>query len=124
LSLVLTLALIALSGGNLSSIANSAVFVIFIVYALVNLSLIWLRYKRPDLERPFRSPIRIGWFPSISGLGLVSSLAMLIQFDSTTIFTGSVVVAIGLSSYFLMEVTVGLGDSIIMMMERHEVVPR
>ncbi|MEM3094878.1 MAG: amino acid transporter, partial [Nitrososphaera sp.] len=78
---------------------NISVFAIFIVYALVNLALIWLRYKQPELKRPFRSPVKIGWFPVLAGLGFVTSLSMLTQFDSTTMLAGIVAVAAGLASY-------------------------
>jgi amino acid transporter len=97
--MMLTVALIALSRGSISAMANIAVFAIFMVYALVNLALIWLRYRRPELERPFRSPARIGWFPVIAGLGFATSLAMLTQFDSTTMMAGAAAVATGLASY-------------------------
>lgn len=99
LTMLLTITVVALSSGSISAVANAAVFVIFIVYALVNLSLIWLRYKQPLLERPFRSPLRIGWFPVIAGLGFATALAMLTQFDSTTVMAGAVATVAGLASY-------------------------
>jgi APA family basic amino acid/polyamine antiporter len=97
--MLLTSAMIALARGSIAAAANIAVFSIFMVYVAVNLSLIWLRYKRPDLERPFRSPIRIGWFPVLAGLGFATSLAMLTQFDSVTMIAGAAAVATGLASY-------------------------
>jgi basic amino acid/polyamine antiporter, APA family len=99
LMMLLTIALVALSRGNISTVANIAVFVIFIVYALVNLSLIWLRYKQPELERPFRSPVRIGWFPVLAGFGFATSLTMLTQFDSVTMTAGVAAIATGLAGY-------------------------
>jgi basic amino acid/polyamine antiporter, APA family len=103
LTMLLTVALVVLSRGSISAVASIAVFVIFIVYALVNLSLIWLRYRQPELERPFRSPIRIGWFPVLAGLGFATSLAMLTQFDSGTMIAGAAAIAIGLASYAAIE---------------------
>ncbi len=52
LTMLITIVFIVLSQGSISTVANIAVFVIFIVYALVNLALIWLRYKQPELSRP------------------------------------------------------------------------
>jgi APA family basic amino acid/polyamine antiporter len=100
--MALSAGLIGLSRGNISEIATISVFAIFMVYAAVNLSLIWLRYKQPTLERPYRSPIRIGWFPVLAGLGLVTSLAMLTQFDATAMAFGAAAVASGLASHFAM----------------------
>lgn len=98
-TMLATIAVIALSEGSISTVANVAVFVIFIVYALVNMALIWLRYTRPTLERPFKSPIRIGWFPVLAGLGLVTSLAMLTQFDFITMIAGAATIGAGLGGY-------------------------
>lgn len=99
LTMLLTIALVTLSRGSISAVANIAVFAIFMVYVAVNLSLIWLRYRQPKLERPFRSPVRIGWFPVLAGFGFATSLAMLTQFDSITMLAGAAAIAAGLASY-------------------------
>ena len=98
-TMLITMGVIAFSSGSISAVANVAVFVIFIVYALVNLALIWLRYSRPNLERPFRSPATIGWFPVLAGLGLATSLAMLTQFDPLTMVAGISTIGAGLAGY-------------------------
>ncbi len=54
---------------------------IFILFFMVNLSNIVLRYRRPDLERSWRSPINIGRMPVISLLGMVSCGLMLLTID-------------------------------------------
>lgn len=102
LMMLLTVALITVSRGSISTVANIAVFAIFMVYVAVNLSLIWLRYRQPELERPFRSPVRIGWFPVLAGLGFATSLAMLTQFDRVTMMAGAAAIATGLASYAAM----------------------
>jgi APA family basic amino acid/polyamine antiporter len=100
-TMLITMAVVAFSGGSIAAVANVAVFTIFIVYALVNLALIWLRYSRPTVQRPFKSPITIGWFPILAGLGLATSLAMLTQFDPLTSTAGIGTIAIGLLAYFV-----------------------
>jgi APA family basic amino acid/polyamine antiporter len=102
-TMILTVAVIATSGGSISSVANAAVFAIFVVYALVNLSLIWLRYKQPEISRPFRSPLRIGRFPLLAGIGLATSLAMLTQFDYVTMTIGGLAVGTGIACYPLLK---------------------
>ncbi|MEW5839642.1 amino acid permease [Nitrososphaera sp.] len=86
---VAAVAVVAASSGRIDAVARVAVFGIFIIYAFVNLSLIWLRYKKPEMERPFRSPVAIGRFPLLAGLGLASSVAMLAQFDAATAAAGA-----------------------------------
>ena len=94
-TMLVTIAVILLSRANLLLVANVSVFSILIVYALVNFVLIWLRYKRPELERPFRSPMKIDKFPVLAGLGLATSLVMLSQFSYGTILAGFVAIASG-----------------------------
>ena len=51
-----TMIAITFSSRDISTIASIAVFGIFLVYAIVNLSLIWSRYRITDYKRPFVSP--------------------------------------------------------------------
>src|ERR671924_1986599 len=99
ISMIAATVAVIVSSGNISSVANVAVFSIFVVYAFVNLSLIWLRYRRPELKRPFVSPGRLGKFPILAGFGLVISLAMLSQFSINTIIAGILVVIAGIFLY-------------------------
>lgn len=89
--MVSTMTIIAWSSGDIATIASIAVFGIFLVYAIVNSSLIWSRFKNPSYRRPFTSPIRIGRFPVLAGMGLITSIAMLFQFDINIIFGGFLV---------------------------------
>jgi basic amino acid/polyamine antiporter, APA family len=102
-TMLVTIAVILFSQGSISSVANVSVFDIFIAYALVNFALIWLRYKRPLLERPFRSPMRVGRFPLFAGLGLITSIAMLSQFDYGTMLAGAAAIASGFVAHLAIE---------------------
>ncbi|MEO9294298.1 MAG: APC family permease [Nitrososphaera sp.] len=102
LVMVTAVAIIAASSGSIGTLANVAVFSIFIVYAFVNLSLIMLRYKRQEIERPFRSPGHVGRFPVLAGLGLVSSIVMLTQFDWTVAVVGLAATGAGMIAHLLL----------------------
>jgi len=52
----------------------------FVTFASVNLSAIWLRIRKPEWERPFKTPVSIGKVPLIPLLGLLSSGLMVTQF--------------------------------------------
>jgi basic amino acid/polyamine antiporter, APA family len=93
--------IVAVSSGRIDAVASVAVFGIFIVYAFVNLSLIRLRYSRPEMDRPFRSPWRVGRFPVFAGLGAVTSVAMLTQFDWITAVAGIAAIGSGFAVYLL-----------------------
>jgi APA family basic amino acid/polyamine antiporter len=96
-----TIAIVVLSGGVIADVANIAVFMIFLVYAVVNVALIWLRYRQPALSRPFRSPVTIRGYPVLAGIGLVTSLAMLTQFDLKSAIAGIITIGLGVISYLV-----------------------
>lgn len=81
--------------GDIAFVAGVTSFGVFITFALVNLSLIWLRYKEPELKRPFKVPVNIGRFPVIAFLGLVSCSLMVTQFDLNVILLGTLVTGLG-----------------------------
>lgn len=69
-----------------------------LVFTAINLAVIFLRYRKPDLKRPFRVP-SIGRFPLPCALGAALSLALATQYDARVymIFGGGV--ALGLLAY-------------------------
>lgn len=91
--------IVAVSSGRIDAVASVAVFGIFIVYVFVNISLIRLRYRMPNMERSFRSPWRVGKFPVFAGLGAATSAAMLTQFDWMTAVAGIAAIGSGIFAY-------------------------
>jgi len=85
--------------GDIGTVANISVFAIIMVFVLVNLALIWLRYKQPDAERPFRSPVSVGKFPVLAALGIVTPILGLVQLDLFVIVMGLGVVVCGVLFY-------------------------
>jgi APA family basic amino acid/polyamine antiporter len=92
--MILVITAIVLTSGNIIIVASLSVFGIFIVFAFVNLSVIWLRFKQPDMNRAFKSPFRIRGFPVLAGLGLFTVTLMKIQFDMVIKISGLVLIAI------------------------------
>ncbi|MFH1126543.1 MAG: amino acid permease [archaeon] len=70
-------AIAALFMGDIETVAMITNLGTFVVYFFVNMSLITLRYKKPKLERPFRTPLNIGRFPVIAFLGATSCVVMI-----------------------------------------------
>ncbi len=86
---------------NIATVASITVFAIVITFALVNLSVIVLRYREPNIERPFRVPINIGKFPILPLLALIVFAYAMTQFDAYVISIGSGVVGAGVLFYFV-----------------------
>jgi len=93
--------------GDIELVARVSVFAIFIVFAIVNFVLIYLRKTQPDLERPFKVKPSIKWLPIFPLIGVVTCFLMLFTFadapaDYILILSiEGIVVAIGLGFYFI-----------------------
>lgn len=85
--------------GEISTVANISVFGIIMVFILVNFSLIWLRLKEPNAERPFKVPLNVKWFPILPALGIITPILGVIQFDLYIILMGLGVVVSGVVFY-------------------------
>jgi APA family basic amino acid/polyamine antiporter len=93
--------------GDIEVVANMTSLGVFFTFALVNLSLIWLRYKEPEFKRPFRVPLNIGRFPVISFSGLLSCLLMVTQFDFYVVLIGLLVLVLGTAIFVLFKKSMG-----------------
>jgi APA family basic amino acid/polyamine antiporter len=62
--------------GDIEIVARIAAIFIFITFMMVNLSVIFLRIKEKDMERPFRIPLNINNIPVISVLGIIMTLLL------------------------------------------------
>jgi APA family basic amino acid/polyamine antiporter len=76
-----TLATIILYSGKLTDVASISVFSILLVFALVNLSVISLRFKHPSLQRPFMLPFKVMQVPILPVLGLIMTVVIMFQFN-------------------------------------------
>lgn len=101
ITFILTLPFILI--GDISLVAEITNFSIFITFFLVNSSLIWLRYKEPDVERPFKVPLNIGKFPILAALGAASCIFMMINLRWIVILSGLGLFAIGYLIYLVLE---------------------
>ncbi len=87
--------------GDIVIVANIVVFAIVITFAMVNLSVILLRYVRPDVERPFKVPLNVGKFPILPLFGFVMTVYMAMQFELEIILAGLGILGTGCIFYLL-----------------------
>jgi len=97
------LTIIPLFLGDISIIANATVFGVLINFFLVNLSLIALRRKKPELERPFRLKPNIRWLPIVALLGCIISFGLLFTFDLLIIIIQVIIVICGVVVFYGMK---------------------
>jgi amino acid transporter len=69
-------------------------------------SLIALRRKKPDIERPFKLKPSFGWIPLIALLGAIVCVGLLFTFDWVTVLIQSIIIIIGMAVYYLMKYNV------------------
>ena len=87
--------------GDIVIVANITVFAIVVTFAMVNLSVILLRYVQPEVERPFRVPVNIGKFPILPLFGLGATIYMAFQFELEIVAVGLAIIASGVIFYLV-----------------------
>ena len=80
---------------NIRFVAEITNFGTFVIFASVNFSAIWLRYRKPEWKRPFKTPFNIANIPIIPVLGLLSCGLMVTQFQLEAIVIGVFIICIG-----------------------------
>lgn len=86
--------------GEIKLVASVSSLGALTVFALVNLAVIVLRYKRPKMERPFRVPFSIGRFPILPAFGITISVLLASQFAGKVYLVFAVAVIIGVAAYY------------------------
>lgn len=72
--------------GEIRFVASLSSLGVTLVFAAVNIAVIVLRYRRPDLKRPFRVP-SVGKLPVTAVAGVICSLALALQYDLSVYLT-------------------------------------
>jgi len=95
-SLIISMIFVLL--GDLQLVASITNFAAFVVFILVNLSAIVLRYRKPGLKREFKTPFNIGKFPLLPFFGLLTSFLMIYYLEMKSVMIGLLIFGIGLIS--------------------------
>jgi len=97
--LVMALTLI----GNVNFVALAADLGAFLIFFTVNVSLIVLRYKKPEVERPFKVPLNVGKFPIIPAMGTLTRLFMVLHFEWNVILITILILFLGFVTFYLFD---------------------
>lgn len=90
--------------GDIRLVALIADMGSFAIFLAVNLALIVLRYRKPNLERPFRVPLSIGKFPVLPALGVATSVFMMLHFDLEIILMTVGIVVLGFVAFYFLDI--------------------
>jgi APA family basic amino acid/polyamine antiporter len=105
LSVLLTMGftIIPILFGDISLVAHATVFGVLINFFFVNISLLVLRKKRPDIERPFELKPSIKGFPVIALLGSIICFTLLLTFNLYIILIQTIIMFCGLVVFYAMK---------------------
>ena len=67
--------------GDVKILAELSSFTTLLAFLAVNLALIIVRYRLPELPRPFRVPLTIGRMPLLPLAAIASICLLLVNFD-------------------------------------------
>lgn len=84
---------------EIKSVALLVNFSAFLVFAIINLAVILLRFDSPKEKRPFKTPINIGKLPVLPVLGLLISSYMLLQFTLNVAWIIAIIMILGYIFY-------------------------
>jgi APA family basic amino acid/polyamine antiporter len=97
------LTFVLLFSENISLVANVTNVTLFITFIAINAAVIVLRYRMPDIPRPFRVPGSIGRFVVLPLIGILFSLFLLVQQNAAVLGISAVLIGAGISGVFCHE---------------------
>ena len=89
--------------GEVKITASISAFVLLLVFMTIQAAVIILRYRKPDLKRPFKMPLSMGKLPLIPVLGIIIIAALITQFETVVYIIGISSIAFGMIIFFLIK---------------------
>jgi len=96
------LAMVFVLIGDLKEVAYITNFGVFVLFLMVNLAVIMLRLRGPEVQGVFKIPWSIGKVPLLPVLGALFSLFMISRVETSSAVFGSVVILLGVPAYFVL----------------------
>ena len=90
-----TIAAAFVGWGELRLVASATDFAIYAIFLSVNVMVVVLRRRRPDVDRPFRSPGAIGGWPILPVLGFAVTVWMIALLEVDAVLVGVGLFAVG-----------------------------
>lgn len=85
--------------GAVSALGSLASWAALMAFVAVNAALLWLRRTQPQLRRPFRVPLALGWVSLPALLGLLTALLASLRLTPEVIVVGIATTLLGIPIY-------------------------
>jgi APA family basic amino acid/polyamine antiporter len=89
--------------GDIRVVAQITNFTLYVTFLVINAAVIVLRFRSPDLSRPFRVPLALAGIPLFPVLGGLVCVFFLFQLDMFTLSIGAVLLIIAALGSFLIQ---------------------
>ena len=94
-AIALAAAFITVLFREIGTVANLTNFALFVTFVFINLSVIALRFREPDVPRPFRVPLSVAGVPLVPLAGAGSALLMIGGVGWKVVVAGLLLLAVG-----------------------------
>jgi APA family basic amino acid/polyamine antiporter len=91
--------MLAVLPGQIEAVASLTDFAVFFTFIVINLAVIWLRYKSPYIDRHFKVPLSIARFPILPAAGAATSAFMMASLRPDILVYGLILIVIGAIIY-------------------------
>jgi APA family basic amino acid/polyamine antiporter len=88
--------------GELGLVASVTDFAVYVVFLAVNATVIILRVRRPDAERPFRVPLAVRRVPVVPLAGAAATMVMMPELPGRALLYGVAMVAVGAAVHLVL----------------------
>jgi len=102
IALTSVIAMLLVLSGELKFVAFITNFGIFMLFFMVNLAVIILRFTKPGHERVFRIPLSIGKLPLLPFFGVIATAFMISKIGLDSVLFGTVAIMLGIPAYLLL----------------------
>jgi APA family basic amino acid/polyamine antiporter len=88
--------------GQIGLVASATDFLVYAIFLVVNGAVIALRFRAPEVTRPFRTPWAVGRMPVLPVLGVLAVVLMLAYLDREAAGIGAAILGAGVFAWVVL----------------------
>lgn len=90
--------------GQIGLVASATDFLVYAIFLVVNGAVIALRFRAPEVTRPFRTPWAVGRVPVLPVLGVLAVVLMLAYLDREAAGIGAAILGAGVLAWVVLRI--------------------